>query len=98
MDWTKLTKLVCELTVSGMKTINIHEAKTHLSQIIERVARGESVIIGKAGKPMAVLSPYVASDRRRAPGSLAGKIELTDEFDAADEVITGLFEHEADEP
>ena len=35
-----------------MKTINIHEAKTHLSQIIERVAAGESVIIGKAGKPM----------------------------------------------
>ena len=44
-----------------MKTINIHEAKTHLSRIIERVARGESVIIGKAGKPMAVLSPYAAT-------------------------------------
>lgn len=81
-----------------MKTVNIHEAKTHLSKIVDRVARGESVIIGKAGKPMAVLSPYSATVSPRIPGSLAGKIQLSDEFDAADELITGLFEDEPCEP
>ncbi|EAR23334.1 type II toxin-antitoxin system Phd/YefM family antitoxin [Nitrococcus mobilis] len=75
-----------------MKTINIHEAKTHLSRIIERVARGESVIIGKAGKPVAVLSPYVALGQARKPGSMQGKIRIADDFDAADAVIADLFE------
>ena len=75
-----------------MKTINIHEAKTHLSQIIERVAGGESVIIGKAGKPMAVLSPYVATRRPRKAGSMKGKIHIADDFDADNDVIADLFE------
>ena len=77
-----------------MKTINIHEAKTHLSQIIERVARGESVIIGKAGKPMAVLSPYKATQAPRKPGSMKGKIHVADDFDAVDDLIADLFEGE----
>jgi len=75
-----------------MKTINIHEAKTHLSRIIERVARGESVIIGKAGKPMAVLSPYAATLGPRKAGRMKGKIHIADDFDADDEVIADLFE------
>ncbi len=73
-----------------MKTINIHEAKTHLSQIVERVASGESVIIGKAGKPMAVLSPYVATHRPRKAGSMKGKINIADDFDADDHMIADL--------
>ena len=75
-----------------MKTINIHEAKTHLSQIIERVARGESVIIGKSGKPMAVLSPYVSTEKPRKAGSMKGKIQIGDDFDADGDLIAGLFE------
>ena len=75
-----------------MKTINIHEAKTHLSKIIERVARGESVIIGKAGKPMAVLSPYAATQPPRKAGSMKGKIHIADDFDADDDLIADLFE------
>ncbi len=73
-------------------TVNIHEAKTHLSQIIERVAGGESVIIGKAGKPMAVLSPYASTHKPRKPGSMKGRIRIADDFDAADELIADLFE------
>ena len=46
-----------------MKKINIHEAKTHLSRIIDRVAHGESVLIAKAGKPMAILSSKSAAIR-----------------------------------
>ncbi|MGI9303722.1 MAG: type II toxin-antitoxin system Phd/YefM family antitoxin [Gammaproteobacteria bacterium] len=78
-----------------MKTINIHEAKTHLSQIIERVARGESVIIGKAGKPMAVLSPYAPTVAPRAAGSMKGKIHLADDFEADSDLIADLFEGKA---
>lgn len=79
-----------------MKTINIHEAKTHLSQIIERVAAGESVIIGKAGKPMAVLSPYKSFQEPRRPGSMKGRIRIASDFDAVDDLIADLFEGEAE--
>ena len=75
-----------------MKTINIHEAKTHLSRIIDRVAHGESVIIGKAGKPMAILSPYVSTKTPRMAGSMRGKIHVADDFDSDDERIADLFE------
>ena len=75
-----------------MKTINIHEAKTHLSQIIERVVRGETVIIGKAGKPMAVLSPYASIQKSRNPGSMKGKIHIAEDFNVVDETIADLFE------
>jgi prevent-host-death family protein len=75
-----------------METVNIHEAKTHLSRLIARVARGESVIIGKAGVPVAVLSPYVAQDSARKPGAMKGKIKIADDFDVVDERIVDLFE------
>ena len=79
-----------------MKTINIHEAKTHLSRIIERVARGESVVIGKAGKPMAVLIPFVSKAETRAPGSMKGKIRIPDGWEAEDDLIADLFEGRTD--
>lgn len=75
-----------------MKTINVHEAKTHLSRILDRVASGESVIIGKAGKPVAVLSPYAPSTKSRKPGSLKGRIRISGDFDADDELVSDLFE------
>lgn len=79
-----------------MKTINVHEAKTHLSRILDRVAAGESVIIGKAGKPVAVLSPYASTAKSRKPGTLRGRIRISGDFDADDELITGLFEGTVD--
>ncbi len=75
-----------------MKVINIHEAKTHLSRIIDRVRSGESVIIGKSGKPVAVLSPYPANISKRRPGTLKGKITIASDFDADDKAIADLFE------
>jgi prevent-host-death family protein len=74
-----------------MKKINMHEAKTHLSRIVERVAQGESVLIAKAGKPMAILSPYTPPKKIKKPGTLKGKIRMTADFDEADELITNLF-------
>lgn len=61
--------------------VNIHEAKTHLSRLIERVEAGETIIIAKAGTPKVVLSPVPQTSPRR-PGRFAGAIRLADDFDA----------------
>ncbi len=65
-----------------MVTVNIHEAKTHLSRLLARVRAGERIVIAKAGVPVAVLSPYVERPRRRKPGFDKGKIWVSDDFDA----------------
>jgi prevent-host-death family protein len=66
-----------------MQTINIHEAKTHLSRLIELVARGESFIIAKAGKPLAKVVPLdaPAAGQQRRLGFLEGAIEVPEDFD-----------------
>lgn len=62
-------------------TVNIHEAKTHFSKLLQRVLNGEEVIIANAGKPVAVLSPVVAPVARRVPGNDTGKVIITAAFD-----------------
>jgi prevent-host-death family protein len=62
--------------------VNIHEAKTHFSRLLDRVMKGEKIIIAKAGKPVAVLSPIPGSPQRRTPGSDAGKVIIQPDFDA----------------
>ena len=57
-----------------MTTVNIHEAKTHLSRLLEAVEKGEELIIARAGKPIAVLSRYEPPPRKRKLGTLAGQI------------------------
>jgi prevent-host-death family protein len=64
-----------------MTTVNIHEAKTHLSKLLRRVMNGEQIIIAKAGKPVAVLSPIEEAPARRVPGSDAGKVVIKPDFD-----------------
>lgn len=59
----------------------ITEAKAHLSELIDRVVRGEEVIISRAGKPVVILEPYRHSGRPRQPGSLRGKITIAPDFD-----------------
>ena len=63
-----------------MKTVNIHEAKTQLSRLLEEVAKGESFIIAKAGKPVTAVNAPVGSQVRRL-GFLAGQISVPDDFD-----------------
>ena len=66
-----------------MKTVNIHQAKTQLSRLLEEVAKGESFIIAKAGKPVArvtAVNAPVGSQVRRL-GFLAGQISVPDDFD-----------------
>lgn len=65
-----------------MATVNIHEAKTHLSALLVRVARGERVVIARAGKPIAVLVPFGADPTERVPGRDRGLIRIANDFDA----------------
>ena len=61
--------------------MNVHEAKTHLSRLLDRVAAGEEVVIAKAGKPVARLIPVNAPAQRRL-GLDAGRVIVADDFDA----------------
>ena len=75
-----------------MKTVNIHEAKTHLSRLLEQVAAGEEVIIAKAGKPVARLVPAANRDARRVLGSDKGDVWIAEDFDAPlpDEILAAF--------
>ena len=64
-----------------MHSINIHEAKTRFSQLVDAAMRGEEIIIAKAGKPAAKLVPYI-SKRKRKIGLYKGKMRISDDFDA----------------
>jgi prevent-host-death family protein len=72
-----------------MRQVNIHEAKTHLSQLLEEAARGDEIIIAKAGKPIARLVAVDSDTTPRPRGLLNGKIWIADDFDAPlpDEIL-----------
>lgn len=72
--------------------VNVHEAKTHLSRLLERVAAGEEVIIGKAGRPVARLVPYVESTAPRKPGRWRNRLRVAPDFDATPDDIVAAFE------
>lgn len=63
-----------------MTTVNIHEAKTHFSKLVDRVLQGEEVVIAKAGRPVARLVPLPPRVPRRTPGSARG-LEIGPDFD-----------------
>jgi len=65
-----------------MAEVNIHEAKTHLSRLLNRVAAGEEIVISKAGKPIARLVPYERPRTERKPGIDKGRIWIAEDFDA----------------
>ncbi|CDZ26397.1 type II toxin-antitoxin system Phd/YefM family antitoxin [Neorhizobium galegae] len=69
-----------------MKTVNIHEAKTHLSRLVEEAANGEAFVIAKAGKPMVKVVPLEEAPaeepkKKRRIGFLKGQISVPDDFD-----------------
>ena len=66
-----------------MKTgkINIHQAKTHLSRLVEDVAGGSEILIAKGGRPMARLVTLRRDDSPRRPGVLKGKLKISEEFE-----------------
>lgn len=64
------------------RTVNIYEAKTNLSRLVEQAAAGEEIVIAKAGKPLARLTPLCSTKEPRKPGCLAGRFHMSDDFDA----------------
>ena len=65
-----------------MQTVNVHQAKTHLSRLLADVANGQEVIIAKAGRPVARLVPFEEPAHQRMFGKDAGLFEVPDNFDA----------------
>ncbi|HVT18669.1 MAG TPA: type II toxin-antitoxin system Phd/YefM family antitoxin [Thermoanaerobaculia bacterium] len=80
-----------------MTEINIHEAKTHLSKILRRVAAGEEIVIARAGKPVARLVPVAEPKRERELGRDRGKIWIAEDFDELPEDLLDLFEGKREE-
>ncbi len=74
-----------------MHITNISQAKAQLSALIEKVRAGEKVIIGKAGKPVAKLVRYDASEQPREPGALRGRIQIAADFDELPPEIARAF-------
>ncbi len=75
-----------------MRKINVHEAKTHLSALLEEVAAGEQVVIARAGKPIACLVPWQPPARKRRLGLFSGQITIASDFDELPPDITAAFE------
>jgi prevent-host-death family protein len=63
------------------KRVNMHEAKTHLSRLVERVEAGEEITLARAGRPVARLVPYRARRARRRPGIWKGQVSIGPDFD-----------------
>ena len=77
-----------------MDTVNIHHAKTHLSRLVERAAKGESFVIAKAGKPLVKVVPLSAPEAAQVKrvGFLSGQVRVPADFDRmGDDVIDALF-------
>jgi prevent-host-death family protein len=75
-----------------MVIVDIHEASTHLSQLLERAMAGEEIIIARRGYAVARLVPFTPLGTRRVFGRLRGKIRVADDFDAPlpDDVLAGF--------
>jgi prevent-host-death family protein len=71
-------------------TLNLYDAKTQLSKLVDRAAAGEEIVIAKAGKPMAKLVPL--GRRPLRSGLLGGKVRMADDFDDTPEEIIRAFE------
>ncbi|MGZ8636594.1 MAG: type II toxin-antitoxin system Phd/YefM family antitoxin [Actinomycetota bacterium] len=65
-----------------MKTVNVHDAKTHLSRLLDQVALGEEIVLAKAGRPVARLVPVASATADRTPGSARGDVWVSEDFDA----------------
>jgi prevent-host-death family protein len=74
------------------RIVNIHEAKTHLSRLVERVEAGEDVVIARAGRPVARLVAFRQRTSPRVPGAWRGKVTLAADFDAPDDELIATFE------
>jgi len=84
--------------VTQTEIVNVHAAKTQLSRLLERAEAGEEIVIGRAGKPIAKLVPYVSDRPKRVFGALKGQIRILPGFDELDEEIAQDFEDSINRP
>ena len=82
-----------------MRTVNMHEAKTHLSRLVEAAAKGEPFIIARAGKPLVKVMPLTAGDDvvgcKSRIGFMKGRIQVPDDFDTMGQSeIEKMFFHD----
>ena len=75
----------------GVRQVNIHEAKSQLSRLLEEVEAGERIVIARAGEPVAVLTPYKAAIRRRRLGLFAGQAKIHADFDELPADVAAAF-------
>jgi prevent-host-death family protein len=73
------------------ESVNVYEAKTHLSQLLERAAAGEEIVIARAGRPIARLVALAESPVRRVPGGWRGKVTVAADFDELPDEIAAAF-------
>jgi prevent-host-death family protein len=79
------------------KPVSLYDAKTHISELVERAAGGEEIVIMKAGKPKARLVPLRAPSVPRRPGAWRGRVRIARDFDAPlPETVLASFEGEED--
>lgn len=74
------------------KSVNLYEAKTQLSALVDEAADGAKIIIAKNGEPRAMLVPIPSPKRRRKPANALGVTHLAEDFDDVDPEVTALFE------
>lgn len=83
---------------TSSEVINVHAAKTQLSKLLERAEAGEEIVIGRAGKPIAKLVPYVPDRPKRVFGALKGQIVIHGDFNDLDAEIERDFEESIAQP
>jgi len=76
------------------ESVNVYEAKTHLSQLLDRAAAGEEIIIARAGRPVARLVALAGSSQPRVPGGWRGKVSIAADFDELPAEIDAAFRGE----
>ena len=72
--------------------VNVYEAKTNLSKLLDRVEHGEEIVLGRAGRPVARLVAYRTPRAPRVAGRLAGKIDISPDFDETPGWLIDAFE------
>ena len=78
-----------------MDRVNVHEAKTHLSRLLERVEAGEEIVISRAGRPVARLVAYRGLASRRRPGAWRGRVRIASDFDELPPDLAAAFRGDA---
>jgi prevent-host-death family protein len=81
-----------------MRTFNIHEARTHLSRLVELAAAGEEIVIARAGRPMVRLVSVRTGSEPRTLGLLAGRVRETEGWWLPDDTLAAVFEGGALDP